>query len=835
MAKLTDQLSTDMSVKPVREPPAPSTGLATLFNAAGDMMNVFDRVNKRNAEEERQAAQLKRQQKEDARKDVENRIPYLVVKASEAAVDLTNSVNSKTVKPEDIFNNNGVTDPQQQELNNSFDAVFSKLEAQQAAVAQGKLPRISLNSAMNRMYLELVNQYPDFVGKINEEFKKQDFQPSRALQAGVDMQKVHESERDSALKWQENMFTKGMEVLSPEISSTMSREDIIAHGAAATNTEYKLEQQTKLANLALTNKNISEAERKSLEEDRDNGITQTLVVDAYNNSNPVIKSLQSLMLSIQKAPLSEQKARWEQLGPQYEMWASNYKAQALAKASAAGMKDTGSLATQIDQLVNRGRSMFTGEMSLAQANYRALQSLQTSAKVDMAKAMPAFFALQQAGIKASDIESFSTGLAQNPKLQEALRKEISGFSTEFGEEKASTRMMNIVRILKGEATIDDFTATQAREKMPTLYFTAKDTARKYLNGESDDPKVMLNATGAVISAARTISPASGLDAWTIATGGVAGRNTRQALLKALKDPVNNDLAEANIQGAKAASAKILDGMRPTISQYGKSEFDQWHIVLKDGRAFAEQRKVPLGGYETVNGKQVVKKGFGNQPMPQDMKRFIDAWNTNIDNIIALNPYDPSGVKNAKPIDIQRFYGENRVSGAFVSTPEINANKEIDTQFKALEEAFTQVPDLNTNVSVVGNIGAAEGTGKDPNSSAVSGFLNGTWLGLMKKYESGLVKDKTDQEILAMRNDKKLRDRMIQAYAQENATILAQNNIPATVGNLNLMHLFGGGEGPKVLKADPNTPIDQLVRPIVLKQNPWMRGKTVAEIRQIRKA
>jgi hypothetical protein len=825
MAKLTDQLSTDLSVKPVREPPAPSTGLATLFNNVGDAIGVFDRVNRENAEENKQKAAAARQAKEDAYKETERKLPYEVLLASEAAVKAHKDSYKVFGEP------TAPLTPEQEQFNKEFDATFSKLSSQKAAVQQGKLPTISLSAAMNRTYLELVNRFPDHVEKINEEFKKNGFQPSMALQAGADMQKVRDSERDSELKWQDDMYQKGHAALDPAISATMSREEIIAHGAAAANADYRLELASKQANLALTNKNISAAERDSVEKDRDENITQTLVVDAYNNSNPIIKALQETMISISKAPLPEQKTRWEQLGPQYDAWAANYKAQALARAAALGMTNTTTLVSQIDQLVTRGRSMFAGEMSVASANFRALQSLQTSAKVDAAKAMPVFFALQQAGIKASDIESFSAGIAANPKLQEALKREVSGYSTEFGEERASTHMMNIVRILKGENTIAEYTPAQARDILPTLYTTAKESSRKYVEGQDVDPKTVLNSTGAVISAARTLTPSSGLSAWTTAAVGVAGQNVRKALIKASKDPAVNDLAEANIQGARAVSAQLLDNMRGQFSVLGQGRFDQWKPVLKDGRAVLERKQIPLGGY--VNGK--VKEGFGTQPPSQELKQFVDTWNMSLDNIIALNAYDPTAVKNAKPIEIQRFYGANQTTGAFVSRPDINPNKEIDANFKALEDAFSQTPDMNVNVDIVDNVGGAEGMGKDSRSSALAGFIDSTWLSLMKKHEPGLTKDKTEPEILAMRTNKQLRDRMIRAYANENAMVLNDKGIPATTGNLNLMHLFGPGEGPKVLKADPNTSIEELVSKKTLNANPWMRGKTVNEIRKIRRA
>ncbi len=124
--------------------------------------------------------------------------------------------------------------------------------------------------------------------------------------------------------------------------------------------------------------------------------------------------------------------------------------------------------------------------------------------------------------------------------------------------------------------------------------------------------------------------------------------------------------------------------------------------------------------------------------------------------------------------------------------------------------------------------ALEGSGKDPNSSAVGGFLDGTWVNLVRKNVPEAA-SLPDAQVLAARDDPVLRARMVAAYAQENAAVLQKSGIEPDPNTLRLAHWFGAEGAKRVLTADPGTPIDRLFPLNVIASNPVLSGKTAGDV------
>jgi hypothetical protein len=124
--------------------------------------------------------------------------------------------------------------------------------------------------------------------------------------------------------------------------------------------------------------------------------------------------------------------------------------------------------------------------------------------------------------------------------------------------------------------------------------------------------------------------------------------------------------------------------------------------------------------------------------------------------------------------------------------------------------------------------ALEGSGKDPNSTAVGGFLEGTWVDLARKnlpQAAGM----NDGQLLALRSDPVLRGQMTEAYAKQNAPVLVQSGFQPNQSNLRLAHWFGPEGALRILKADPSTPVSSLFSPDVITANPSLEGKTVGGV------
>jgi len=119
--------------------------------------------------------------------------------------------------------------------------------------------------------------------------------------------------------------------------------------------------------------------------------------------------------------------------------------------------------------------------------------------------------------------------------------------------------------------------------------------------------------------------------------------------------------------------------------------------------------------------------------------------------------------------------------------------------------------------------------KNPNSSALGlgQFVNRTWLEMIKRLEPELAKGKSDAEILAMRTNAALSQKMTDVYAAENQARLRRAGVPVTPTSTYLMHFAGPGGGVKLMKADPNTPVESILNNDAIEANPFLRGKTAS--------
>jgi hypothetical protein len=120
--------------------------------------------------------------------------------------------------------------------------------------------------------------------------------------------------------------------------------------------------------------------------------------------------------------------------------------------------------------------------------------------------------------------------------------------------------------------------------------------------------------------------------------------------------------------------------------------------------------------------------------------------------------------------------------------------------------------------------------KNPYSSAYGPdqFIKSTWLNLAKKYRPDLAK-LPESQLLAMRSDPKLSEEFVGYNNKENENYLTSKGADWNNTNASLAHRFGPSMTMKLLSANPDTPIDRLVDPLVMQQNPDLRGRTVNDV------
>jgi hypothetical protein len=133
---------------------------------------------------------------------------------------------------------------------------------------------------------------------------------------------------------------------------------------------------------------------------------------------------------------------------------------------------------------------------------------------------------------------------------------------------------------------------------------------------------------------------------------------------------------------------------------------------------------------------------------------------------------------------------------------------------------------------------AEGTGKNPMSSAQGDyqFTNGTFVDMFKKTFPE-AKGMSDSQILAMRgstlpNGQKVESVLGPAFTAQNVQYLQSKGLPVTGATAYLAHFLGPQGAERLLKADPSTPVSQVVSPDAIAANKSiLQGKTVGDVQQ----
>ena len=89
--------------------------------------------------------------------------------------------------------------------------------------------------------------------------------------------------------------------------------------------------------------------------------------------------------------------------------------------------------------------------------------------------------------------------------------------------------------------------------------------------------------------------------------------------------------------------------------------------------------------------------------------------------------------------------------------------------------------------------------------------------MLKRNRPDLANGRSDAELLAFKKDVALAKQMTEALRGENETFLTKRGIEATPGRQYLAHFLGPGGAAAVIKADPNTPVIDVLTAAVGKQ------------------
>jgi hypothetical protein len=137
--------------------------------------------------------------------------------------------------------------------------------------------------------------------------------------------------------------------------------------------------------------------------------------------------------------------------------------------------------------------------------------------------------------------------------------------------------------------------------------------------------------------------------------------------------------------------------------------------------------------------------------------------------------------------------------------------------------------------LLGAIARAEGTGKNPSSSARGPFqmIDSTFEGLFRQQYPQRAASMSKGDIKALRSTPEgdqLSAQLAPVLAKQNALALTHAGIdPTSPGNAYSAWVLGPHDAIRVLHADPSTPLSQVVSPASIAANPSiMKGKTAGQ-------
>lgn len=121
--------------------------------------------------------------------------------------------------------------------------------------------------------------------------------------------------------------------------------------------------------------------------------------------------------------------------------------------------------------------------------------------------------------------------------------------------------------------------------------------------------------------------------------------------------------------------------------------------------------------------------------------------------------------------------------------------------------------------------------QSPTSSAmgIDQFTAGTWLRMVQTERPAWADGLSEAQILAARADPAKSGEMATALDRANAAALRGAGQEPTTENLYAAHHFGQAAGVAFAKADPETPVSQLLSATQIEANPYLRGMTKAQL------
>lgn len=288
-----------------------------------------------------------------------------------------------------------------------------------------------------------------------------------------------------------------------------------------------------------------------------------------------------------------------------------------------------------------------------------------------------------------------------------------------------------------------------------------------------------------------------------------GRLSQQDHFKymdSLNDYLANPSAKANIQGAgDDLVLEMVDNVNNYIVNLG-TRLNK--TIEESGVGFdkVSVSSLPGGGvrYEVPSNRQLQLK------LNTD---YASRYNKSINSISVLSGQGTNAVANI----INSMHG-----GAFG----IQGDSKQEPQKKSNQSSSSVVDKIIQAESV----GDPKAKNKDSTAFGLGQFTERTWVDSVKKFAPEEADGLTKGEILNKINDQDFHVKILGGLTKDNQNILQNKGIEANDRNTYLAHFAGVGTAAKIIKADPNTPIEDIASADAIRSNERvLKGKTTGQV------
>lgn len=349
----------------------------------------------------------------------------------------------------------------------------------------------------------------------------------------------------------------------------------------------------------------------------------------------------------------------------------SYKGHGIAELSAAGASEETrkQFTDYMDSQISAVDNIFTTSFK---ANTSAINNLTASFGITAAQAAPMYSrVVSLVGQQQANALFGENGMMQlAPEVVESVKKELANVDPTSA--RGTVSLARALSYMRGDLKLPDLTAAEAVPYVNMARRGALASQTAINGGDTTQIQPWMNAFGGVAEAVAEFAPTTTRwDSLHSATTVLATSGARNALSAAIRqDP---EYGTALAQASRAGSAKIImtarnlpatnsgpfmveydEGSGRFTSRLSRSNYDLW--AARQTTSF--MRPGPDGPV-MVQGREVPSYEETLRSPPAEVRTRLDILNTNLDNLIETDKYDPAIPATLQPKERRALYALGR--------------------------------------------------------------------------------------------------------------------------------------------------------------------------------